>query len=394
MRRHITPFNVITLSIIAVAAVIVTIRFTMGLGAVTNLDQEFPWGLWIGLDVMTGVAFAGGAYVLCFLVYILRLEHYHPIVRVTVLNGFLAYVFYAGALLLDLGRPWHVINPVIGNGFGFTSVLFLIAWHFMLYMLAALFEFSPAIAEWLDLRRVHKILRRMMVAAVIFGITLSTLHQSALGALFLVTESKLHPLWYTELIPVLFVVSSVFAGLTMVIFEGSISHRVFHDRVGPALRERHDSIVFGLARIAGGTMFVYLFLQVLAVVHSGSWVHLGTRWGGWYLLEVIGLVAVPMTMLLVAVQKQLMWLARLGSLLAMLGVIANRLNISLIAFKWYEPNHYVPNWMEFVVTAAVISVELWVFRWIVQRLPVLGFEPEWATADEHEAPAPTTLRTT
>src|SRR5512138_3214503 len=151
----VTPFNVITVGLMAVAAVILAWRFVYGLGSVTNLNQDFAWGLWIGFDVMTGVAFAGGAYVLCFLVYVLRLEHYHPVVRVTVLNGFLAYVFSAGALLLDLGRPWHVVNPIIGNSFGLTAVLFLVAWHFMLYMGAELIEFSPAIAEWAGFRKVH-----------------------------------------------------------------------------------------------------------------------------------------------------------------------------------------------------------------------------------------------
>ena len=122
-----TPFNVVTGVILLTTAVLLVIRFAFGLGSITNLSQDYPWGLWIGFDVVTGVAFAGGAYVLTFLVYILRIEKYHPIVRVTVLNGFLAYVFYAGALLLDLGRPWNVINPVIGNSFGVSSVLFLVA---------------------------------------------------------------------------------------------------------------------------------------------------------------------------------------------------------------------------------------------------------------------------
>jgi len=383
--KVLTAFNVLTIPILVAAAVILYFRFTRGLGAVTNLDQNFPWGLWIGLDVMTGVAFAGGAYVLCFLVYVLRLEQYHPIVRVTVLNGFLSYVFYAGALLLDLGRPWHVVNPIIGNSFGLTAVLFLVAWHFMLYMLAELVEFSPAIAEWLDLRRVHRMLSSLTVGAVVLGITLSTLHQSALGALFLVAENKIHPLWYSELIPVLFFVSSIFAGLAMVIFEGSISHRVFYDRVGPALRARHDEIVFGLARIAGGAMFVYLFLQLLAFVHGQNWVHLTGRWGAWYVFEIVGLVAVPMMMLLVGHKHRNMTLVRVASLVTMLGVVVNRLNVSIIAFKWYAPRHYVPSWMEVVVTAAVISAELWVFRWIVRRMPVLGFEPAWAKPAGREA---------
>src|SRR5581483_3474444 len=117
-----TPFNIISGLTVLLAVVLLAIRFTRGLASITNLSQQFPWGLWIGFDVMTGVAFAGGAYVLTFMVYILNMEKYRPIVRVTVLNAFLAYVFYAGALLLDLGRPWNVFNPIIGNSFGLSSV--------------------------------------------------------------------------------------------------------------------------------------------------------------------------------------------------------------------------------------------------------------------------------
>ena len=118
--KLLTPFNIITIPILIIGAVLIVIRFAKGLGATTNLSQEYPWGLWVGFDMVTGVAFAGGAYSLTFMVYILNLKKYHPIVRATVLNGFLAYVFYAGALTLDLGRPWHIINPIIGNKFGLS----------------------------------------------------------------------------------------------------------------------------------------------------------------------------------------------------------------------------------------------------------------------------------
>ena len=189
-----TPFNLISIPVILLGAGILAVRFVYGLGSVTNLSQSFPWGIWIGFDVVTGVAFAGGAYVITFVVYVMGLEKYHPIVRATVLNGLLAYVFYAGALVLDLGRPWNVINPIIGNSFGYNSVLFLVSWHFMLYMMAEFLEFSPTIAEWLDLKRLRKILNSLTLGAVIFGVTLSTLHQAGLGALFLMAKPKIHPL--------------------------------------------------------------------------------------------------------------------------------------------------------------------------------------------------------
>jgi Ni/Fe-hydrogenase subunit HybB-like protein len=380
--RLLTPFNVISGALMAAAAVILAFRFTRGLGAVTNLDQSFPWGIWKGFNVVAGVAFAGGAYVLTFLVYVLRIEKYHAIVRVTVLNGFLAYTFYAIALVLELGRPWKILNPIIGNSFGLSSVLFLVAWHFLLYIVAQLVEFSPAVAEWIGLRRLHRVLTSLTVGAVVMGITLSMLHQSALGALFLMAEPKIHPLWYSELIPVLFLVSSVFAGLSMVIFEGTLSRRIFHDRMDPALDRAHPEIVTGLARLAGATMFVYLFLELVKLVHGQKWTALRGGWGLWYLVEVAGLVALPMVLLLAGSRRHSLPAIRTGAVLAMLGVALNRLNVSLIAFKWYEPKHYVPTWMEVVVTLAVICAEVWVFRWIVARMPVLGLRPAWAERQE------------
>lgn len=371
-RPLITPFNLITGSFILLAAVLLVIRFTQGLGSITNLSQEYPWGLWIGFDVVTGVAFAGGAYVITFMVYILGQKKYEPIVRVTVLNGLLAYLFYAGALLLDLGRPWNVINPIIGNAFGVSSVLFLVAWHFLLYMIAEFLEFSPAIAEWLGWRRVQRVLAGLTVGVVVFGITLSLLHQSGLGALFLMARDKIHPLWYSEFIPIVFFVSSIFAGLSMVIFEGSISHKVFRQRVGRKLRASHDDIVVGLGRICGMTMFVYLFLQILVFAHGRRWEYLGTGWGAWYLFELLGLVALPAVLFIRGYRNGDIPVIRAAAALTLVGIIVNRLNVSIIAFKWYAAVRYVPSWMEVVVSLAVIAAELWVFRWVVNRMPVLG----------------------
>jgi len=375
--KFLTPFNIISIPVIALGLIIIIIRFWKGLGAVTNLTQEVPWGLWIGFDVVTGVAFAGGAYVLTFMVYILNMQKYHSIVRITVLNGFLAYVFYAGALLLDLGRPWNVINPIIGNSFGTSSVLFLVAWHFLLYMVAQLIEFSPAVAEWLGAKRARKILSGMTIAAVIFGITLSTLHQSGLGALYLMAKDKIHPLWYSEFIPVLFFVSSIFAGLSMVIFEGSISNKVFSSQISEKNHKAHNSIVIGLSKICAVAMFAYFFLQVLIFVHGKRWDLLNTPMGYWYLLEMFGFVLLPMMLFFYSYRRNNIMLIKVAAILTMLGVILNRLNVTVIGFRWDAAIRYVPTWMELAVTLTVIFTEIWIFRWVINRMPVLRESPSW-----------------
>ena len=368
---YFTPFNMITIPIIFVGLVILVFRFTKGLGAVTNLSQEFPWGFWIGFDVITGVALAGGAYIITFIVYVMRVEKYHPIANITVLNGFLAYVFYAGALILDLGRPWNIVNPIIGNSFGFNSVMFLVAWHFLMYMAAEFLEFSPVIAEWLGWKKIKKWLSAITLGAVIFGITLSTLHQSGLGALFLMAKGKIHPLWYSEFIPILFFVSSIFAGLAMVIMEGTISQRVLKDHIDEEHKASHDDIIIGLAKFASVAIFVYYFFKLLTFLHNKQWTMLNDFWGLWYVIEVGCFVLIPGCLFAFGVKHRNINIIRVASILAVLGVVLNRLNISVIAFKWDAAVKYFPSWQEIVVTLMIISMEIWVFRWVVSRMPVM-----------------------
>ncbi|MDO8942062.1 MAG: NrfD/PsrC family molybdoenzyme membrane anchor subunit, partial [Desulfobacterales bacterium] len=297
--KLVTPFNVISGIIIVVGLVLIVYRFWKGLGAVSNLSQEYPWGIWIGFDVVTGVAFAGGAYVLCFAVHILKVKKYEPILRATVLNGFLAYVFYSGALLLDLGRPWNVVNPIIGNAFGYGSVLFLVAWHFLLYTVCLFLETAPAMAEWLNWPKVRRILMMTTTATVILGVTLSTLHQAGLGALFLTAPAKIHPLWYSSNIPVLFFISSMFAGFSMIIIESRFTHKIFSHRLEPGHEASQDSIILGLGKGSASVLAAYLFLKVIDLVHGH---HLGlllTPMGLWYLVEVAGFTLVPMILYMV-----------------------------------------------------------------------------------------------
>ena len=375
--KLLTPFNIISAPIILLGLVLIVLRFAKGLGATTNLSQEFPWGIWIGFDVVTGVAFAAGAYIVTFMVYVLRMEKYHSIVRATVLNGFLAYVFYAGALTLDLGRPWHIINPIIGNSFGVSSVLFLVAWHFLLYMMAQFIEFSPAVAEWLGLRKLRKILGSLTVGAVVFGICLSMLHQSGLGALFLLAPAKIHPLWYTEYIPVLFIVSSVFAGMSIVIIEGTISHKVFRHQISAEHHAKHMDIMVGLSRLAAAALFVYFFMKVLVLIHGMHWHELLTPMGYLYLYEMLGFVVLPFVIFVLGAKNRNRKLLLSAAIITAVGIIFNRLNVSVIAFKWYAPVHYFPSWIEIVITLAVVFGEIWAFRWVANRMPVFMESPQW-----------------
>jgi Ni/Fe-hydrogenase subunit HybB-like protein len=375
-RKRPSLLSLIATAIIFVGLVIVAIRFTKGLGATTNLSNPYPWGLWIGFDVMCGVALAAGGYVLASTVYLFGLKQYYPLLRPAVLTGFLGYFFVVVALLVDLGRPWRLPYPVFYS-YGVTSVMFLVAWHVFLYLTVQFIEFSPAIFEWLGWKQVRKWAVKLTIGATIAGVILSTLHQSALGALFLLAPTKLHPLWYSELIPVFFFVSSIVAGMSMVILESSLSHRIFKDQVDAHHLKKLDGLMLGLAKAAAVILFAYFFLKWIGVARGQSWEYLLTPMGAWFMVEMLIFIALPCFLYARAVRTANASLARATSVLGVAGIVVNRLNVSVIAFRWDYAQRYWPHWMEIVVTLCIVTIGILTFRWIVTHMPVLREHPDY-----------------
>jgi Ni/Fe-hydrogenase subunit HybB-like protein len=370
------PLGLIAGVIILAGLVIIAIRLTLGLGAVTNLSNPYPWGLWIGFDVLCGVALAAGGYVLASTVYLFGLKQYYPLLRPALLTGFLGYLLVLVAVLLDLGRPWRFPYPFVYS-FGVTSVMFLVAWQEFLYLAAGFIEFSPTIAEWRGWKRVRRWIGRFTVGTAIAGLILAILHQSALGALYLLALGKLHPLWYSELLPVLFFVSSIPAGLSIVILESTLSHRFLKNQVDPRHLARLDDLMLGLARAAAVTLFAYFFLKWVGVAGSQSWSYLATPMGLWFLIEMFVFVGLPCFLFAKAVRTENVPLARATSLLTVIGIVVNRLNVSVIGFRWDYAQRYWPHWMELVVTVALITIGVLAFRWIATRMPVLYQHPDY-----------------
>jgi Ni/Fe-hydrogenase subunit HybB-like protein len=194
-------------------------------------------------------------------------------------------------------------------------------------------------------------------------------------------RDKIHPLWYTEFIPILFFVSSVFAGLSLVIIEGAISHRVFADQIPEDHHASEKDITIGLAKGAAAAMFAYFFLKLLIFIHEHHWAYIATPMGWWYLVEMIGFVAIPCAVFVEGIRTRSVTPIRVAAVLAALGIILNRLNVSVIAFGWNYPTHYYPSWIEIVITMTVILTEIWVFRWVILRMPVLSKSPDWVEED-------------
>ncbi|RJO66335.1 MAG: hypothetical protein C4523_12850 [Myxococcales bacterium] len=369
-RSLLTPFNLIAAMILAVGLPVAWLRFTRGLDATTNLTNNYPWGLWIGFDVLCGVALAAGGYVIASAVHLFGLRDYRPLMRAAILTGFLGYFFVVIGLCFDLGRPWRLPYPMLVS-FGVTSVMFLVGWHVALYLTVQFLEFCPAIFEWLNLNRLRRWAAALTIGATVFGVILSTLHQSALGALFLLAPGKVHPLWYSPFLPVFFFISSIVAGLTMVVVESMLSHRIFRDQVHGHDSSEIDRLVLGLGKAASVVLFTYFCLKWLGVAHGQHWALLTTSYGFLFLAEVFGFVLFPCVLFARAVQKRSASLVRFASVVTVLGIMLNRLNVSLVTFQWNLEDRYFPHWMEFVVTVTIITVGLLTFRWIVNRMPVL-----------------------
>lgn len=376
LRGLVTPFNIVAAIILCVGLPVALIRFTQGLAATTNLTDNYPWGLWIGFDVLVGVALAAGGFVLGSAVHLFGLREYYPLVRPAILTGFLGYFFVVVGLCFDLGRPWRLPYPMLVS-YGVTSVMFLVGWHVALYLTVQFLEFCPAIFEWLDLKKLRKWATWLTIGATVFGVILSTLHQSALGALFLLAPGKVHPLWYSPFIPLFFFASAVIAGLSMVIFESMLSHRIFHTQVSDHNPGDTDRLVIGLGKAASVALFTYFWLKWIGVAHGQHWDLLGTPHGYWFLVEVFGFILLPCLLYALAARWQSARLVRFTSVLAVLGIVLNRLNVSLITFQWNLEDRYFPHWMEFVVTITVVTTGLLTFRWIVNRMPVLYVHPQY-----------------
>ena len=371
LRSLLTPANILITAILAAGIPCLVLRFAKGLGAVTNLSQSYPWGLWVAFDVISGVALAAGGYTVACAVFIFGQKLYLPVLRAAILTGFLGYVLVLVGLIVDLGQPWRLPYQFFLTP-GTTAVMYEVGWCVFLYLIVLALEFAPTALEWLGLDKLRKILGRVTIAIIVLGVTLSTLHQSSLGAFFLMAPGKLHPLWYSPYLPVFFFISSIAAGIGMVIFESTVSHRVFQDRLEPKAHVDIDGITLGLSRAGALVLFAYFFIRLQGLAGSGRWDLLATGWGAWWGFEMFGFVLLPSLLFANAVRLADVKLARIAAVLTVLGVLLNRFNVSLIAFNWTLPNRYVPAAAEVLISLTIVTIGVVIFRWIVNRMPVLA----------------------
>lgn len=349
--------------VVILAGLYVTfVRFTQGLGTVTNLSNQFPWGLWIGFDVLCGVAMAAGGFTITGLVYLGNWKTYKPIIRPTVVTAFLGYMLVAVGLLYDLGRPWNIWHPVIM--WNPHSVMFEVAWCVILYSMVLAAEFSPIVFEKLGWRGPLHLVKSITLILVVAGVLLSMLHQSSLGTLFLLVPEKLYPLWYTPMLPILFFVSAVVIGFAMVIFESSVSARLFRRSL-----ERQVVVDVGRFLLVASIIYLAIKIQDIYVRQVGGLV-LVPRLETYFFWAEMLLVIVPIIILAsVRARTNQRWLF-VAATLAILGVILNRFNVSIIGLFASAGRIYVPSVQEVIISVFLVTVGIVAFYFICRYLPV------------------------
>ncbi len=360
--------TVFTLLMILLAVVLFR-RYTGGIGAISNLNDSMPWGLWIGFDLLCGVALGAGGFTVTAVVYIFHLEDYKPMARPAVLTAFLGYLMVIAALLVDLGRPWNIWHPLIF--WNPHSVMFEVGWCVMLYTTVLFLEFLPLVFERLGYnRQVHFMHKYLTPGLVIAGVLLSTMHQSSLGTLYVIVPEKLHPLWYSPILPILFFVSAITLGLAMTNVESFLSFRAFGKRLeAPLLR--------GIGRATAVMLLLYLVIRIEDLLVHGT-LPLAFRFdqASWFFLaEIIIGGVVPMLLLF---QKRVRRnpLALTGTqFLVVLGIMFNRMNVAVTAFQLGTGAGYRPHWMEFVVSMGMIAIGVFLFSLAARYLPVFEEGP-------------------
>ncbi len=352
------------------------IRFTKGIGAVSGMNDHFPWGIWIGFDMMVGVALAAGGFVMAGLVHVFNFRRFHAMLRPAILTAFIGYLLVVGGLVFDLGRPYRIWHPLVY--WQHHSVMFELGWCVSVYTTVLALEFSPMVLEKLSFKWPLRIVTFLTPIFVVLGITLSTLHQSSLGSLYVIMPEKLHPLWWSPSLPVLFFISAVAVGPAMVTVECLLNCKFAHHS------PRRD-LLADLGRLSGVVLALYLALRLADLTSRNVWAYaLEPRLitlSFW--LEILLGCVLPIVLLSAGGLR-----AKLGTLATAAGfivggVVLNRLNVAIFGMMDYAGPNYLPTITEVSVTITLVSLGVAGFALAARYLNVF---PEDEEEIIHEEP--------
>ncbi len=366
MRRfslpRMTGWRAIATTLILCGTLAAAARFGLGLGATTNLSDEFPWGLWIGFDFL-GIGLAASGFTIVAAVHLFHAKAYEPIVRPAILTAFIGYLLVVLVLIIDLGRPDHFWHPLVM--WNLHSVMCEISWCLMLYTTVLSLEFAPIILEKFNIHSPIKWIHTISLPFMIFGVLLSTLHQSSFGSLYLIVPNRLHVLWYTPLLPVLFFISCIASGISMIILESLILARNGRNLLPAKLRAN-------LAKIIAVVLAVYFVIRIQDLLVRGQWREMSTI--SYYSLafyaELIIGFALPMTLLLFERIRNSRNGLYAACLMVLVGFTFNRMNTAITGLERYPSQVYFPSIIEIFIMLGIATLGFCAFHYIAKYFPI------------------------
>jgi Ni/Fe-hydrogenase subunit HybB-like protein len=360
-----TPGRTILYVILMVGIISAAARLFFGLGATTNLNDAYPWGLWISFDILSGVALAGGGFTMAAVIYIFNLKKFEPLLRPAKLSAFIGYMVFVIGLFFDLGQPWRIWHPMVM--WNPNSVLFEVSWCVMLYTTVLSIDILIMALERWQKYELIKFFRSIYLVFVVAGVMLSTLHQSSLGALYLLMPEKMSDLWATRAIGPLFFVSAVIGGMSVITLESLISSWAYK-------RKPEIKLLASFSKALGVALLVYFAMKVTDLYARGATVWADDAAHFFFYLELFGTVALPAILLTFSEVrnsiKGLYWAAGLSAF----GVVLNRFNVSLTSYGGYREFSYFPSAIEIIITLALIAGGILIFDLGTRYLPVYKSE--------------------
>ena len=360
----ITPVRFVLTGLVALMVATVVLRLLTGFQYVTNLTDETPWGMWIAFDVMCGVALAGGGYSTALLVSIFQYKEFHVVARGALLTSLLGYILVMAGLFLDIGQWFNFWRPFVS--WGYTSVLFEVFWCISIHTTVLSIEFFEIITERILRKKLHRYIVKILPVLVVIGLIFPVMHQSSLGGLFLIMKERMFPLWWSEFLPLYFLLSSFFIGSAMVTIETTLAKTAYGHEIP-------HNIMLKLTRVGAGMMFVYLLLKLydLFEKHEWNYVFQGTLQSNMYCVEMLFGILIPLVIIASPLSKKRGGLLTYATL-TVFGVILNRLNC--VFTSMYESGSYFPGIGEIIVSVGLISMGVLIYCFLVENFNIIGNE--------------------
>ncbi|MFP4370029.1 MAG: NrfD/PsrC family molybdoenzyme membrane anchor subunit [Candidatus Kapaibacterium sp.] len=372
-------------------------RMWFGLGATTNLNDQVPWGLWKILNMIAGVALATSGFTIGFLVYVIKLERFRPLLRPAILIAFLGYGSSCLALLFDIGLPYRFWHPfVMWNEHSF---LFEVFWCVSLYFTITFIELTPNILERFKAQKITGFLHKITIGVVIFGISLSSLHHSSLGSLFLTTPLTLHELWYTSWLPWMFISSAIAGGLMFLILVKILYARLYDPEsvFGQELKNKANltcslngyagtpvklygrdmPMLSRLALIASFILGIYLIMKIYDLF-SGSAFNalLAGTWESWlYTFEVLITAVIPIILISFKRVRTSPYGLGAAAFLASAGVALYRVDVGILGYFRSMETVYLPSLAEWSLSLGVFAAAALAFIYISENFYI--FDNNW-----------------